>query len=74
MKDPQRVEMRCALTLGLIRDLVKETEHMPDTAAVGVTMSSGIPVGIWAGQELAANKCCSGGPQWGHAWNCPKVP
>lgn len=18
--------------------------------------------------------CCDGGPQWGHAWNCPKCP
>lgn len=20
------------------------------------------------------SKCCEGGPQWGHAWNCPKAP
>lgn len=19
-------------------------------------------------------RCCDGGPQWGHAWNCPKLP
>jgi hypothetical protein len=19
-------------------------------------------------------KCCEGGPQWGHAWDCPKCP
>lgn len=18
--------------------------------------------------------CCKGGPQWGHDWNCPKLP
>lgn len=18
--------------------------------------------------------CCDGGPQWGHAWNCPTLP
>ena len=21
-----------------------------------------------------APKCCAGGPQWGHAWDCPKCP
>jgi len=20
------------------------------------------------------SKCCAGGPQWGHAWNCPTLP
>lgn len=22
----------------------------------------------------AAASCCRGGPQWGHAWDCPKCP
>jgi hypothetical protein len=22
----------------------------------------------------ALGKCCDGGPQWGHAWNCPTTP
>ena len=21
---------------------------------------------------VKSKDCCSGGPQWGHAWNCPK--
>ena len=21
---------------------------------------------------IKSDKCCSGGPQWGHAWDCPK--
>lgn len=21
---------------------------------------------------IKSKDCCSGGPQWGHAWNCPK--
>lgn len=21
---------------------------------------------------IKSDKCCEGGPQWGHAWDCPK--
>lgn len=24
--------------------------------------------------EELVNKCCEGGPQWGHAWNCKTLP
>lgn len=24
--------------------------------------------------EELQQKCCNGGPQWGHAWDCPKCP
>jgi hypothetical protein len=23
---------------------------------------------------LRVVRCCEGGPQWGHAWGCPKCP
>lgn len=29
---------------------------------------------ILALDEAWNGKCCDGGPQWGHAWNCPKLP
>ena len=47
--DPQRVEMRCGLTIGLVRDLVEATKHMPDAAPVDVQMSGSVPVSIAAG-------------------------
>lgn len=25
-------------------------------------------------EKLENPPCCGGGPQWGHAWNCSKVP
>jgi hypothetical protein len=25
-------------------------------------------------EELENPPCCNGGPQWGHAWECPKCP
>jgi hypothetical protein len=24
--------------------------------------------------EEVEKKCCNGGPQWGHSWNCPSLP
>jgi hypothetical protein len=24
--------------------------------------------------KLENPPCCAGGPQWGHAWNCPECP
>lgn len=51
MKDPQLVEMHCALTLGLVRELIAQTEHMPDEVSVGVRMSGSVPIGIWAGSD-----------------------
>lgn len=25
-------------------------------------------------EEQSSKQCCEGGPQWGHAWDCPKCP
>jgi hypothetical protein len=25
-------------------------------------------------QRPRTQRCCAGGPQWGHAWDCPKCP
>ena len=29
---------------------------------------------IESNQPLTPHECCEGGPQWGHAWNCPTLP
>lgn len=48
---PELVIVGCSLNLGVIRDLVASTEHMPAETSAGVELSGSIPGAIWAGRR-----------------------
>ncbi len=58
-------------TLDDLAEMRAELSGLPhDAAREHVCEYQDVRQCAWPGHR----KCCDGGPQWGHAWNCPKLP
>lgn len=66
--------------------LVKRDKHFYEVEELCLAaFKAGEREGLKRGEEIAKRaielremlvkpKCCEGGPQWGHAWDCKKCP
>ena len=65
---PTRIEIRDGHVIMNGEDIGPESNFSP---AYTGGLSTAMAMVDAAVEKL---KCCEGGPQWGHAWPCPKCP